>query len=92
MAKVSTIIRAGLAVVFLTACHSVMAQESAKQTPPEGGTPKDFKLPAKQQFKLENGLKVTMVPFGKIPKATISARVMVGNLNEDGNTLSLIHI
>ena len=86
MAKVSTIIRAGLAVAFLTACHSVLAQETVKQTPPEGGTPKDFKLPAKQQFKLENGLKVTMVPFGKIPKATISARVMVGNLNEDGNT------
>jgi predicted Zn-dependent peptidase len=86
MAKVSTIFRAGLAVAFLMAGQNVLAQETAKQTPPEGGIPKDFKLPAKQQFELENGLKVTMVPFGKIPKATISARVMVGNLNEGENT------
>ena len=75
-----------MAVAFLLAGQGLLAQETTKQTPPEGGTPKDFKLPAKQQFQLENGLKVTMVPFGKIPKATISARVMVGNLNEGENT------
>jgi len=86
MAKAMTFIRAGFATALLIAGQNAFAQEAAKQTPPEGGTPKDFTLPAKQQFELENGLHVTMVPFGKIPKATISARVMVGNLNEGENT------
>lgn len=86
MAKVEKIIWAGLAAVFLMASQAVAAQEQARQAPPEGGTPKDFTLPAKQQFVLENGLKVTMVPFGKIPKATLSARIMAGNLNEGENT------
>jgi len=86
MAKTSTIIRTALLLYFLVAGQAILAQESARQTPPEGGTPKDFKLPAKQQFELENGLKVTLVPFGKIPKVTLSARVMVGNLNEGDDT------
>jgi predicted Zn-dependent peptidase len=62
------------------------AQEAMKETPPEGGTPKDFTLPAKQQFQLDNGLKVTLVPYGAIPKVSVSARVMVGNLNEGEDT------
>ena len=86
MAKVKTIIWAGFAVGTLMVCQALAAQEPARQTPPEGGTPKDFTLPAKQQFELANGLKVTMVPFGKIPKVTLSARIMAGNLNEGENT------
>jgi len=61
-------------------------QERPRQTPPEGGTPKDFQLPAKQQYQLPNGLKVTLVPYGNIPKVTISAIVMAGNLNEGKDT------
>jgi predicted Zn-dependent peptidase len=74
--------------VALVLGQNVYAQEAQKpkQTPPEGGIPKDFTLPAKQQFQLDNGLKVTLVPFGSIPKVTISARVMAGNLNEGSDT------
>ena len=62
------------------------AQEKAKEVPPAGGTPKDFTLPPTQQFQLDNGLSVTLVPYGSIPKVSISARIMVGNLNEGENT------
>jgi predicted Zn-dependent peptidase len=53
-----------------------------KQTPPEGGSPKDFKLPAKQEFDLPNGLSATMVPYGEIPKVTVNMVVQVGNVHE----------
>jgi len=57
----------------------VLAQ---KQTPPEGGKPRSFTLPRKETFALPNGLKVTMIPYGSIPKVAISAIVNAGNLNE----------
>lgn len=62
------------------------APEQTRQLPPEGGTPRDFQLPAKRHFQLPNGMKVTLVPFGNVPKVTISANVMAGNLNEGSNT------
>jgi predicted Zn-dependent peptidase len=86
MAKTMKMLWISTFAVILILSQNVLAQEAQKQTPPEGGTPKDFTLPAKQQFQLDNGLKVTLVPFGSIPKVTISARVMAGNLNEGGDT------
>ena len=86
MAKIINSLRGVMAALLMLLAINAVAQETAKQTPPEGGTPKDFTLPAKQQFQLENGLRVTLVPFGKIPKATVSARVMAGNLNEGTET------
>ncbi len=88
MAKAMQMVWVSTLAVALVLSQNVFAQETQKQkqTPPEGGTPKDFTLPAKQQFQLDNGLKVTMVPFGSIPKVTISARVMAGNLNEGSDT------
>jgi predicted Zn-dependent peptidase len=61
----------------------------AQQTPPSGGEQKDFKLPALKTFTLDNGLKVTLVPFGKIPKASVNLVVRSGNLNEAENEVWL---
>lgn len=62
---------------FLTA--TMWAQ---KQTPPEGGTPKDFVLPAKKSMALSNGLSVTMVEYGKVPKVSIRVVIRTGNIDE----------
>lgn len=53
-----------------------------KETPPKGGEPKDFKLPEKEVITYDNGLKLVMVPYGSIPKATINITVKTGNINE----------
>jgi predicted Zn-dependent peptidase len=53
-----------------------------KQTPPAGSAPKPFTLPRKETFTLKNGTQVTLVPYGSIPKVTVSAVVRVGNINE----------
>lgn len=58
----------------------VKAQE--KETPPEGGEPRDFKLPEKEVVEFDNGLKLVLVPYGNIPKATINFTVKTGNINE----------
>lgn len=63
-----------------------------KQLPPEGGKPKDFQLPQKQTFSLPNGLSVTMVPYGSLPKVTVSVIVRTGNLNEKANEVWLADI
>ena len=58
-------------------------QEATQQKPPAGGTAKDFALPAAKRFTLANGLPVTMVPFGQVPKAAIRLVVTAGNVYED---------
>jgi len=63
-----------------------IANAWAASEPPAPGTPKDFILPAKESFQLDNGLKVTMVPFGTIPKISMALRVRTGNLNEGSDT------
>jgi zinc protease len=56
-----------------------------KEKPPAPGAPKDFALPTKREFTLDNGMKVTLVPFGKVPKASISLAVATGNIDEGPN-------
>jgi zinc protease len=74
------------AVLALSFFAVVYAQEEARQVPPPGGTPKDFVLPAKDVLGLENGLQATLIPFGSVPKATVSIFVRSGNLNEGDQT------
>lgn len=63
---------------------SLLAQEQQqqKQKPPEGSAPKPFPLPQKQTFTLKNGMRVTLVPYGSVPKVTVRAVIRAGNLNE----------
>ena len=82
-----TISVAALAVV---SASSMLAQQ--KVAPPAGGTPKDFKLPAKREFTLPNGMDVTTVPFGTVPKATISLAIRFGNINEGPNEVWLADV
>ncbi|HET9805211.1 MAG TPA: pitrilysin family protein [Candidatus Acidoferrum sp.] len=71
-----TLLVAGTA---LTIAFSASAQ---KQAPPQGSAPKPFTVPAHETYTLPNGMKVTLVPYGNIPKVTVSAVVDAGNLNE----------
>jgi predicted Zn-dependent peptidase len=72
--------------VALSLVTFVSAQEEEKETPPAGGAPKDFTLPAKNTFGLDNGLQATLIPFGSVPKSTITVIVRSGNLNEGDQT------
>jgi predicted Zn-dependent peptidase len=53
-----------------------------RELPPAGGTPRDFVLPDTESFTLGNGMTVALVPWGGIPKATVSLVLHTGSLNE----------
>jgi zinc protease len=63
-----------------------------KQAPPAGGPPKPFTVPAHESYALPNGMKVTLVSYGNIPKVTVSLVVRVGNINEAKEQLGVADI
>ena len=64
--------------LMLSPIGALIGQE--KELPPQGGTPKNFTLPAKEVVEFDNGLKLVMVPYGAIPKATIHPQSRQGAL------------
>ena len=70
------------AICGVAGSAAAMAQ---KQTPPEGAPAKAFTVPAHKTYTLPNGLKVTLVPYGNIPKvAVILAVLMPRTAQESG--------
>jgi len=63
-----------------------------KQTPPVGAAPKAFNVPAHETYALPNGMKVTLVPYGNIPKVTISLALRGGNIDEAKDQLGVADI
>ena len=50
--------------------------------PPATAEPRGFDLPEVTTYSLRNGLTVTMVPYGNVPKAIVRAVVMTGNVDD----------
>lgn len=71
----------GLAIAFIGAVvvQPVLAQ---KQSPPPGAPPKPFTVPTHQTYILANGMRVTLIPYGIIPKTTLYLSIEVGNIND----------
>ncbi len=67
--------------ILLISCFAlnVFAQ---KETPPAGGPPKAFVFPAAETYSLKNGMRITLVPYGSVPKVQIVANIRAGSLNE----------
>jgi predicted Zn-dependent peptidase len=78
----STRLSGVLLLMLGTAVLAPQGAQQARQSPPPAGTPKNFTLPAPTRFTLPNGLAVTLVPFGQVPKVTIRLVVPAGNLYE----------
>lgn len=53
-----------------------------REKAPEPGAPRPFRLSTPARFTLGNGLKVTLVPYGSVPKALVRLTVRSGNVNE----------
>jgi zinc protease len=81
--------------IFVFAASNAAAQAPApsqKQMPPAGGAPKPFNVPAHESYTLPNGMRVTLVPYGNIPKAAVSLAIRAGNLNEPQDVLGVADI
>ncbi|HEY0427314.1 MAG TPA: pitrilysin family protein [Pyrinomonadaceae bacterium] len=68
-----------VSMVILSSAFSALAQ---KETPPVGGQPKAFVFPKQETYTLANGMRVTLVPYGSVPKVAVQAVVRAGTLNE----------
>jgi predicted Zn-dependent peptidase len=75
-----TITRTAAAVAALALAASTAVAQ--KQSPPAPGPPKGFQVPAPKELTLDNGLRVTFVPYGSVPKVRIELSVRAGNVNE----------
>jgi zinc protease len=65
------------------------AQQPTREQPPPLGTPKPFTLPPKHELTLANGMRVTLVPFGTIPKVSVYCAVRTGHIDEGSNEVAL---
>ena len=83
------IIRFALAALVAATGLSLSAQSQFPSTPPAPGTPKGFTLPKTERFTLKNGLDVTLVPYGAVPKADIVMHIDAGNAFEHANEVWL---
>lgn len=73
---------APLAAAGLALTPASAPAQSFPKTMPSAGTPKPFTVPASETYMLANGMQVTLIPYGQIPKATVSLRTYAGGLNE----------
>ena len=64
-------------------CATLVAGTALAQLepPPPAGSVRDFELATPTDITLPNGMRVTTVPFGDVPKTAVFARVMVGESN-----------
>jgi len=75
--------------VYLCLCASVVSflllstnAFAQKETPPEGGPPKAFVFPKGDTYELPNGMKVTLVQYGSIPKVAFQATIYSGTKDD----------
>ncbi|MFY2556904.1 M16 family metallopeptidase [Corallococcus terminator] len=66
-----------------------IAAPAAKEAPPAPAAPKPFKVPVRTEFKLDNGLEVSLLPYGDMPKVAIQLAIDTGNIHEKANEVWL---
>lgn len=72
--------RFGFAFFLLT--FAFAATQAQKETPPAGGQPKAFVFPKTDDFTLPNGMKVTLVQYGSVPKVAVQAYIYTGTKDD----------
>lgn len=78
-----------LTMALLLVAATLPAQTTPRQAPPPAGTPKDFRVPPRRTITLPNGMKLTMVPWGRVPKVALSLEVRTGTIDEGPNDITL---
>ena len=79
ISRTARVLGNGAILLSFVAGHAGAQQ---KERPPAPGTPKDIRLPAKRTFTLDNGMRVSLVPFGRVPKVALQLNVNAGAINE----------
>ncbi len=75
--------------VLLLLAAAPPASAQFPSTPPAPSEPRPFDIPEGRTFALDNGIDVTLVPYGELPKANVYAVVRTGNVDEGPGQTSL---
>ena len=78
-----------IAAAMLGAVMSLAAQGQFPSEPPKPGAPRDFRVPEPKRFTLDNGLQVTLVQWGNMPKVRFTLSLRTGNAFEKANEVWL---
>lgn len=60
---------------------AVSAQAVIAPKPAVGATPA-FALPAAEEYRLANGMRVTLLPYGQVPKVSVALSLRAGGIDE----------
>lgn len=71
-----------LALVLGLGLAAAIPASAEKQAPPVPGKPKNFQIPKPRKRTFANGMGVTMVPYGTVPKVTLALAIRTGNIDE----------
>jgi predicted Zn-dependent peptidase len=74
------------AAALLACLFAATALAAGRELPPAPGAPHEFRLPAKETVRLDNGLAMTFIDYGSVPKVTVLAVVRTGNIDEGPDT------
>lgn len=80
------LLAAGLA---LAATLPAGAAAQFPSEPPAPGEPRAFRLPEIERYTLENGLEVSLVPYGRTPKTLVRLYLPTGNVDETADEVWL---
>lgn len=70
----------------LAAALALALPVAAREAPPAPQAPRPFALPARDVVTLPNGLRLTFIQYGIVPKVTLVASVRTGNIDDGGRT------
>jgi len=90
MLKLTTVLAAAVLATLAGATQDTSPAQ--KELPPAPGTPRDFKVPPRRTITLPNGLEVTMVPFGRVPKVAVELQLRTGIIDQGPNDVSLASV
>ncbi len=74
--------RIAIGILTATLLAAGTPAPAQRQAPPEPGTPRDFSVPPARVITLPNGLGVSFVQYGSVPKATVALVVQTGSVDE----------
>jgi len=74
------------AAAILAALAALPGAAQPRELPPTPATPHEFRLPERETLRLDNGLAITFIDYGSVPKVALVAVVRTGNIDEGRDT------
>jgi zinc protease len=78
-----------ISVILVAALLTPGLALAQRQQPPAPGTPTDYRLPPRQTVELPNGVKLSMIRYGVVPKVAVSVQVQTGMIDEAPDEVQL---